>query len=317
MPPTDRNVPTRPTDVWPALPQAAWSDTCATLQLWMQIVGKVRLALMPTINHTWNVTLYPTVRGLTTAPMPHGTRMLQIDFDFIEHVLLLQTSDGDRRTIPLEPMTVAAFYQQVKAALDEFHTPVRIWHMPVEVAQPIPFEQDNTHQAYDPEYAQRFWRVLLQTTRVFTIFRARFTGKVSPVHLFWGALDLACTRFSGRPAPTHPSMPGLPDRVTRDAYSHEVSSCGFWPGAPGIEPIFYSYAYPEPPGYAQSSIAPAQAHFDSTLGEFVLPYEAMRQSADPDSALLQFLQSTYDAAANCAHWDRAALEAAPKHRTTA
>ena len=312
MQPTDRDAPTRPTDVWPALPQAAWSDTCATLQLWMQIVGKVRLALMPTINHTWNVTLYPTVRGLTTAPMPHGTRMLQIDFDFSEHVLLLQTSDGDRRTIPLEPMTVAAFYQQVITALDELHTPVRIWHMPVEVAQPIPFEQDNTHQAYDPEYAQRFWRVLLQTTRVFTIFRARFTGKVSPVHLFWGALDLACTRFSGRPAPTHPSMPGLPDRVTRDAYSHEVSSCGFWPGAPGIEPIFYSYAYPEPPGYAQSSIAPAQAHFDSTLGEFVLPYEAMRQSADPDSALLQFLQSTYDAAANCAHWDRAALEASPK-----
>ena len=317
MEPTDRDALTHFNDVWPALPQAAWSDTCATLQLWMQIVGKVRLALMPAINHSWNVTLYPTIRGITTAPMPHGTRMLQIDFDFIEHILLLQTSDGGRRTIPLKPMTVAAFYQQVKVALNELHTPVHIWHMPVEIAQPIPFEQDHTHQAYDPEYAQRFWRVLLQTTRVFTIFRARFTGKVSPIHLFWGALDLACTRFSGRPAPEHPSMAGLPDRVTRDAYSHEVSSCGFWPGAPGIEPIFYSYAYPEPPGYAQSSVAPAQARFDSTLGEFVLPYEAMRQSADPDSALLQFLQSTYDAAANCAHWDRDALEAAPKHRTTA
>lgn len=308
----DRNPSTRPVDVWPALPQAAWSDTCATLQLWMQIVGKIRLALMPAINHAWNVTLYPTIRGLTTAPMPHGTRMLQIDFDFIEHILLFQTNDGGRHTLLLQPMTVAAFYQQVLSALDALHTPVRIWHMPVEVAEPIPFEQDQTHQAYDPEYAQRFWRILLQTTRVFTIFRARFTGKVSPIHLFWGALDLACTRFSGRPAPEHPSMAGLPDRVTRDAYSHEVSSCGFWPGAPGIEPLFYSYAYPEPPGYAQSSIAPAQARFDSTLGEFALPYEAMRQSADPDSTLLQFLQSTYEAAANCAHWDRAALEAAPK-----
>jgi hypothetical protein len=312
MEPIDRNPSTRPTDIWPALPQAAWSDTCATLQLWMQIVGKVRLALVPAINHSWNVTLYPTIRGVTTGPMPHGTRMLQIDFDFIDHVLLFQTSDGGRHTLLLQPMTVAAFYQQVLSALDALHTPVRIWHMPVEVAQPIPFERDQTHQAYDPEYAQRFWRILLQTTRVFTIFRARFTGKVSLIHLFWGALDLACTRFSGRPAPEHPSMAGLPDRVTRDAYSHEVSSCGFWPGALGIEPIFYSYAYPEPPGYAQSSIAPAQARFDSTLGEFVLPYEAVRQSADPDSTLLQFLQSTYEAAANCAHWDRAALEAAPK-----
>jgi hypothetical protein len=313
MQPTDSNTPIRPTDVWPALPQAAWSDTCATLQLWMQIVGKIRLELTPAINHTWNVTLYPSVRGLTTAPMPHGARMLQIDFDFIDHVLLLQTSDGDRRTIPLKPMTVAAFYQQVMTALDELHTPVRIWHMPVEIADPIPFEQDQTHQTYDPEYAHRFWHILLQTTRVFTIFRARFTGKASPIHLFWGALDLACTRFSGRPAPEHPSMAGLPDRVTRDAYSHEVSSCGFWPGAPGVEPLFYSYAYPEPPGYAQTTIAPAQARFDTTLGEFVLPYEDMRQSADPDATLLQFLQSTYEAAANSAHWDRAALETTPKH----
>ena len=313
MPPTDSNTPTRPNDVWPALPQAAWSDTCATLQLWMQIVGKIRLELTPAINHSWNVTLYPTVRGLTTAPMPHGTRMLQIDFDFIDHALLLQTSDGNRRTILLKPMTVAAFYQQVMAALNELHTPARIWPMPVEIAQPIPFEQDHTHKAYDPEYAHRFWHILLQTTRVFAVFRARFTGKVSPIHLFWGALDLACTRFSGRPAPEHPRMAGLPDRVTRDAYSHEVSSCGFWPGAPGIEPLFYSYAYPEPPGYAQTSIAPAQARFDTTLGEFVLPYEDMRQSADPDSTLLQFLQSTYEAAANSAHWDRAALETTPKH----
>jgi hypothetical protein len=243
--------------------------------------------------------------------MPHGTSMLQIDFDFVEHMLLLQTSEGGCRRLPLRPMTVAEFYQQVMAALDGLGTPVRIWHMPVEIAQPIPFEQDEMHRAYDPEYVQRFWRILLQTTRVLTIFRARFAGKVSPIHLFWGAFDLACTRFSGRAAPEHPSMIGLADRVTRDAYSHEVSSCGFWPGALGIEPLFYSYAYPEPPGYAQSSVAPAKASFDSKLGEFVLPYDDMRRSADPESALLQFLQSTYEAAANCGRWDRAALEVAP------
>ncbi len=302
-------------DAWPALPQAAWSDTCATLQLWMQIVGKIRLALTPPINHCWNVTLYPTVCGVTTSPMPYGNRTLEIDFDFIRHVLLFETEGGAQRTIPLEPMTVAAFYSRVVAALEDLHTPVRIWPVPCEVANPISFLEDQTHQSYDPAYAERFWRVLLQTTRVFTIFRARFRGKVSPVHLFWGALDLACTRFSGRTAPEHPSMPGLADRVTRDAYSHEVSSCGFWPGAPGppggpvIEPFFYSYAYPEPPGYAEYAVAPAQARFDPNFGEFILPYEAMRQSTDPDAALLEFLQTTYEAAANCAHWDRAALEA--------
>jgi hypothetical protein len=187
---------------------------------------------------------------------------------------------------------------------------VRIWQMPCEVANPIPFGEDKIHCAYDAEFARRFWQILLQTTRVFGVFRAGFRGKVSPIHLFWGALDLACTRFSGRTAPEHPSMPGLCDRVTRDAYSHEVSSCGFWPGAPGIEPFFYSYAYPEPPGYAQYPIAPAQARFNSSFGEFVFPYEAMRQSTDPDAALLKFLQSTYEAAANCARWDRDALEVA-------
>jgi hypothetical protein len=295
-------------EVWPALPQGAWSDSCATLQLWTQIIGKIRLALTPALNHTWNVTLYPTVRGLTTGPMPHGTRILQIDFDFVEHTLLLQTSNGRTAKIVLAPMTVAAFYKAVMAALDELGTPVHIWRMPVEVADAIPFDQDLKHQAYDPEYVQRFWRILLQSARVFHIFRARFTGKVSPVHLFWGALDLACTRFSGREAPEHPSMAGLADRVTRDAYSHEVSSCGFWPGAPGIEPLFYSYAYPEPAGYAQSPVEPAQASFSTQMGEFVLPYEAMRTCDDPDAALLQFLQSTYEAAAKAAKWDRAALE---------
>jgi hypothetical protein len=310
----DRDA-TREDEVWPALPQRAWSDTCATLQLWLQMVGKVRMALTPAINHCWNVTLYPTVRGLTTMPMAHGTRMVQIDFDFVEHELVVETSDGGRATIALEPMTVAEFYRRLMAALEGLDALCSMWPVPCEVAQPIPFGQDDVHRAYDAEYAQRFWRVLLQTTRVFTEFRARFRGKVSPIHLFWGAMDLACTRFSGRTAPEHPSMPGLPDRVTRDAYSHEVSSCGFWPGAPGppgapsIEPFFYSYAYPEPPGYAEYSIAPAQASYEKGFGEFVLPYEAMRQSADPDEALLQFLQSTYEAAANCAKWDRAALEA--------
>lgn len=296
--------------VWPALPQADWSDTCATLQLWTQIVGKVRLALTPPINHCWNVTLYPAIRGLTTGPMAHGVRMLQIDFDFVDHLLLIQTGDGARRTIPLEPMTVAAFYRRVMEELELLSLPVRIWHMPMEVAQPIPFEQDETHRAYDAEFAQRFWRVLLQTTRVFTVFRARFQGKVSPIHLFWGALDLACTRFSGRAAPPHPSMPGLPDRVTRDAYSHEVSSCGFWPGAPGMDAMFYSYAYPQPPGYEQVPVTPAAASFNPAFVEFVFPYEEMRRSADPDAALLGFLESTYAAAADCARWDRAALEIA-------
>jgi len=313
MPPTENDATIANNEVWPALPQAAWSDTCATLQLWMQMVGKIRLALTPPINHCWNVTLYPTVRGLTTQPMPHGTRILQIDFDFIDHLLVVETSEGARRTIPLKPMTVAAFYEQLMAALNGLGTPVHIWKMPCEVAEPIAFDTDQVHRAYDPEFAQRFWRILLQATRVVTVFRARFIGKVSLAHLFWGAMDLACTRFSGRTAPEHPSMPGLPDRVTRDAYSHEVSSCGFWPGAPGIEPFFYSYAYPEPPGYAQYPIAPAQAGFNAAFGEFVLPYEAMRQSADPDDALLQFLQSTYEAAANCAHWDRQTLEANPSH----
>jgi hypothetical protein len=307
--------PTAPlaADTWPALPWSAWSDTATTLQLWLQIVGKIRMTLVPHINHTWNVTLYPTIRGVTTGPMPHGRRLLQIDFDFVDHVLVVECSDSGRRTIPLEPMTVAAFYRKVMDAVGELQTPVDIRPIPCEVPDPIPLDTDTTHQAYDPEYANRFWRVLLQTTRVFTTFRARFRGKVSPIHLFWGAMDLACTRFSGRTAPEHPSMPGLPDRVTRDAYSHEVSSAGFWPGGAGpngaMEAMFYSYAYPEPPGYRDFPIRPAEARFDANFGEFVFPYEAMRQSPDPDAALLEFLQSTYEAAATTASWDRQALEA--------
>jgi hypothetical protein len=310
MTPAEIDAKTVAGEIWPALPQAAWSDACATLQLWLQMVGKIRMALTPAINHCWNVTLYPTVRGLTTGLMNHGSRMVQIDFDFLEHVLVLETSEGMRRAIALRPMTVATFYAELMSALDELSVAVPIWKMPCEVAEPIAFDKDDVHAAYDAKYAQRFWQVLLQTARVFEKFRARFIGKVSRVHLFWGAMDLACTRFSGRTAPEHPSMAGLPDRVTRDAYSHEVSSCGFWPGAPGMEPFFYSYAYPEPPGYREYAIGPPAASFNAAFGEFVLPYEAMRQSADPDAALLQFLQSTYEAAANCAKWDRKALEKA-------
>jgi hypothetical protein len=243
--------------------------------------------------------------------MASGARMLQIDFDFLDHELQLQTDRGERKIIALEPMTVAEFYERVMQGLESIGSPVRIWPRPVEIADPVPFEKDRFHASYDPEYAQRFWRVLLQTSRVFTVFRSRFRGKVSPVHLFWGALDLACTRFSGRTAPEHKSMPGLPDRIVRDAYSHEVSSCGFWPGAPGMDAMFYSYAYPEPPGFAEYPIKPAEAAYDKQMGEFVLRYESMRQSSDPDDCLLQFLESTYDAAADCGHWDRTALEVDP------
>jgi hypothetical protein len=242
--------------------------------------------------------------------MAYGRRMLQIDFNFLAHRLVIEASDEDRRMIALEPMTVASFYKLLMGALDDLGTSVKIWPMPVEVAEPIAFEQDQTHRSYDPEYAQRFWRVLLQTTRVFMQFRSRFIGKVSPIHLFWGAMDLACTRFSGRPAPEHPSMPGLPDRVTRDAYSHEVSSAGFWPGGPGVDAFFYSYAYPEPKGFREYKVRPAEARYDEAFGEFILPYEAMRTSPNPDAALLEFLQSTYEAAANLGKWDRAALEVA-------
>ena len=295
-------------ETWPSLPQSEWADTCSTLQLWMQVVGKIRLALTPHINHTWNVTLYPTVRGVTTSTMFCGSRTLQIDFDFLEHVLRIVADTGEDRTIFLQPMSVAVFYRRVLEALENIRIPVQIWPKPCEIADPIPFEKDEVHSSYDAEYAQRFWRVLLQTTRVFTTFRSRFRGKASPVHLFWGAMDLACTRFSGRTAPPHKSMPGLPDRVTRDAYSHEVSSCGFWPGAAGIDAMFYSYAYPEPAGYSEYPIEPATATYNKEFGEFLLPYETMRQSPDPDGALLDFLQSTYEAAAKLGRWDRTALE---------
>jgi hypothetical protein len=298
---------------WPALPYEAWKDTCATLQLWTQIVGKIRLAQTPWVNHSWHVTLYVTPRGLTTSAIPYDGRAFQIDFDFIDHALLIQTSDGATQRLPLEPRSVAEFHDALMAALSELGIRVRIHGSPNEVPDPIPFREDREHAAYDPDFAHRFWRVLLQVDRVFKEFRTRFLGKVSPVHFFWGSFDHAVTRFSGRRAPPHPGgIPNLPDAITREAYSHEVSSAGFWPGGGAIDyPAFYSYAYPTPAGFAATPVRPAAAFFHERLGEFILPYEAVRTADAPDAMLLDFLQTTYEAAADAANWDRAALEYGP------
>jgi hypothetical protein len=294
------------------LPLEAWADTYATLHLWLQIVGKVRLTLSPWTNHSWHVTLYVTSTGLTTSAIPCGERSFEIAFDFIEHRLRVQASDGGTGGFALAPQSVAAFYAALMRELAGIGVQVRIHTRPNEVADPIPFERDETHRAYDAEYANRFFRVLVQADRVFKLFRARFIGKCSPVQLFWGAPDLAVTRFSGRRAPVHPGgIPNLPDWVTREAYSHEVSSCGFWPGGgPVPYAAFYAYAYPEPPGFAAAPVEPAQAAYNTDLREFILPYEAVRTARDPDATLLSFLQSTYAAAADRAGWDRAALERA-------
>jgi hypothetical protein len=299
---------------WPELPLAAWQATRDTLQLWTQIVGKVRLALAPPINHWWNVTLYVTARGLTTSPMPcGGVRTIQIDFDFIDHKLIIACSDGRSEIMELAPRSVADFYREFVARLAALDVTVKIWAMPVEIEGAIPFDQDRTHAAYDKEYANRFWRALVQSDRVMKKFRGRFLGKVSPVHFFWGSFDLAVTRFSGRRAPDFTgAAPHTGNWVMREAYSHEVSSCGFWPGdARYAAPAFYSYAYPAPEGFAQAKVRPASASYHAVLGEFILPYEAVRQAADPDDTLLQFLQSTYETAADLARWDRAALERPP------
>ena len=298
------------TDPWPSLPLEAWSDTCATLHMWTQIVGKIRLTQTPWINHSWHVTLYVTARGLTTSLISYEARAFEIDFDFISHELVVRSSDGAAACVPLEAQSVAMFYRRLMNELGKLGIHVHIQNTPNEVPDPIPFERDETHKAYDRDYANRFWRILVQADRVFTRFRARFIGKCSPVHFFWGAPDLAVTRFSGRRAPEHPGgVPNLPDRVTREAYSHEVSSCGFWPGGGPIPyPAFYSYAYPEPSGFASASARPAAAFYSKDLREFVLPYDAVRESDSPDKTLLIFLQTTYDAAANLANWDRGALE---------
>ncbi|MDJ0513217.1 MAG: DUF5996 family protein [Methyloceanibacter sp.] len=301
---------TNANETWPDLPYAAWRDTAATLHLWTQIAGKMRLVQTPWLNHSWHCTLYVTPRGLTTSAIPHGNRTFELTFDFIRHVLIISSDDGATKEVELRPRTVADFYAAVMAALSELGLPVRIHQVPNEIPDAIRFSEDETHASYDPDYAERHWRALLQIDRVFKLFRTGFLGKSSPVHFFWGSFDMAVTRFSGRTAPLHPGgVPNLPDSVAQEAYSHEVSSAGFWPGSAGVEyAAFYAYAYPEPEGYAKAPVKPAEAFYDDTLKEFVLPYEAVRTAADPDQALLDFLITTYEAAANGANWDRAALD---------
>lgn len=295
---------------WPALPYEDWQDTYTTLHLWTQIVGKIRLSQMPWINHSWHVPLYVMARGLTTSPMPHSERMFEINFDFIDHRLQIYTSVGGHRSFALESMTVADFYEKLFGALDELGFSVSIWPMPVEIPDPIQSFRSNTHQgAYDADAVRRFWQVLVQVHRVFTDFRARFLGKVSPVHFFWGAFDLAVTRFSGRKAPKHPGgVPNCADWVMEEAYSNELSSAGFWPGAGLGQAAFYAYAYPEPEGFSEYSFLPYAAYYHKELGECILPYDDVRLADNPDECLLEFLQSTYEAAANFAGWDREVLE---------
>ena len=296
-------------DPWPPLPLHEWRETYATLHMWFQVVGKIRLVQTPLINHWWNTTLYVTPRGLTTSAIPYDTRTFQIDFDFLTHHLQIDASDGGRRTIALRPQSVAEFYRATMEALQSLGIELAVWTTPVEVEDRTPFERDEHHRAYDPDYANRCWRILMQASRVLTEFRSRFVGKVSPVHFFWGAFDLAVTRFSGRPAPAHPGAPNLARFVAEEAYSHEVSSCGFWPGGGPIDrPMFYAYAYPEPEGFDRARIEPHEAFYSAEMKEFLLPYDAVRTAKAPERALEAFLQTTYEAAANLGHWDRASLE---------
>ena len=297
-------------DDWPALPFDAWSDTCATLHMWLQMVGKIRLVQSPWVNHSWHAPLYLTARGLTTSPIPYGAHAFQIDFDFIDHALCIEKDDGLSTTMKLEPRTVAEFHGELFEKLREVGLDLEIHTTPSEIPDAIPFDEDHEHASYDADYANRFWRLLGQADRVFKEFRARFIGKCSPVHFFWGSFDLAVTRFSGNAAPEHPGgVPNFPDWVAREAYSHEVSSAGFWPGGGGIDyPAFYSYAYPAPDGFGAAKVEPGGAFFSEQLGEFLLPYDEVRQASSPDDALLDFLQSTYEAAADLGRWPRATLE---------
>ena len=295
--------------LWPPLRYDAWKDTCSHLHLMTQIVGKVRLAQTPWVNHSWHVPLYLTPRGLTTGPIPHDNRIFDIAFDFIAHELHIRTSEGGERKIRLQPRSIASFYGRVMDALRDLDVPVTINDRPNEIPDATPFTQDRAERAYDADYANRFWRVLIQADRIFNRFRTSFLGKVSPVHFFWGSFDLAVTRFSGRRAPLHPGgVPALPDAVTREAYSHEVSSAGFWPGGQGFDAAFYSYAYPAPDGFNAATVRPSAAYFHKDLREFLLPYDAVRTASDPDQMLREFLNSTYDAAATAGKWDRANLE---------
>lgn len=295
---------------WPELELREWIATRDTFHLWLQIVGKVRLVQTPWVNHAWHATFYLTPRGLTTSLIPHGNREFQIDFDLVDHRLAVTASDGRSGGFALEAQPVSAFYRRLMDELTRLDLPVRIVARPNEVAEAIPFEADDVHKDYDADAVNRFWRMMLQAQRVMLRFRARFIGKSSPIHLFWGAMDLAVTRFSGRPAPQHPGgIPNLPDHITREAYSHEVSSCGFWAGSPPVDyPAFYAYAYPQPPGFAEARIRPDGAFYSKELGEFILPYARVRESSNPDETLLEFLQSTYEVSADLGKWDRAALE---------
>ncbi len=304
---------------WPALPLAGWRDTLATVHMWTQVVGKTRLALAPMENHWWQCTLYVTERGLTTTPMPSGERLLTVDFDFIDHLLVMRTADGAVRSFPLGGLSVAQFHAQYTQAQHALGFAPRILARPVEVEEAIPFAEDETHATYDPEAVERWWRALVQVDRVFKRFRGGFVGKQSPAHFFWGSFDLAVTRFSGQPAPRHPGgAPNCPDYVMVEAYSHACSSAGFWPGGgPVDDAAFYAYAYPEPEGYASHPFRPAAARYHAGAREFILPYEAVRTSADPDATLLDFLQSTYEAAATLGGWDRGALERRPSQESGA
>jgi hypothetical protein len=298
---------------WPRLPLNSWSDTDATLHMWTQIVGKTRLALAPMENHWWQVALYVTPRGLTTSAIPYRMRSFAIDFDFLDHALYLRTSDGGTRALALTSRSVADFYGEYLAALHALDLEVKIRAIPAEVETAIPFPEDQVHASYDADAANRFWRVLIQADRALKRFRGRFLGKASPVHFFWGSFDMAATRFSGRRAPEHPGgVPNLADWVVREAYSHECSSAGFWPGGGALpEPVFYAYAYPEPNGFKDYPVRPAAARYSEELREFVLPYEAVREAAAPDEMLLEFFQTTYEAAADLGRWDRAGLDRPP------
>lgn len=292
-------------ELWPALPFETWADTCETLHMWTQIVGKVRLALSPHVNHWWQVPLYVSARGLTTSPIPYKQSMFEVNFDFIDHNLSIITSDGTSKTLPLISRSVARFYLEFMGSLQALGIQVSINTLPSEVQNPIRCDEDHMHASYDPEYAHRFWRILVQTDRIFKEFRGRFIGKVSPVHFFWGSFDLAVTRFSGRLAPPRPEA----DSITREAYSHEVISHGFWPGNRAFPyPAFYSYTAPAPAGLELASIQPDRAFYSTEMGEFFLKYDDLRALEHPEQALLAFLQSTYEAGADLAHWDRKALE---------
>jgi hypothetical protein len=306
----DREVADLFNPAWPSVPLLAWAASCTTLHLWLQIVGKIRMLHTPPVNHWWHTTLYVSPRGVTTTQIPAVPRSFEIEFDFIDHWLVIRCNDGNTRRMELRPRSVASFYRELQVHLGDLGIEARIVAKPNEVADAIPFARDEQHASYDRDFVNRFWRALASTDRVFRKFRTPFIGKCSPVHLFWGAPDLAVTRFSGRPAPPHPGgIPNLPDSVAREAYSHEVSSAGFWPGGGAIDyAAFYSYAYPEPEGFASAPVRPSAAFYSTDLREFILPYDAVREAPDPDAMLLEFLQSTYEAAADLARWDRAALE---------